>query len=298
MCQLHLIKKYKSKIDDYDLNQMSKLMLFGSKFNNDAFGLFNQNNYFKSGGKFNEEILPRDKLIKDTNFIIGHNRASTSMSFWDEKVNQHHPFVLNDLVLVHNGVISNYRKIKKKYNLISEIKTDSYIILYLIDMFLNQSKKSTRKQKLVDAINKTLSELEGTISIFLYDAQLDCLIYYKNMMTEFSLYILDEKILVGSTKYDNIDYVYQSIRSRREIFIENGTVYEITSNPKKPIITLSSIEESSGLLEKWFIYKIFDFIITIMMSPFVLVTMTWDSLQTFFKDKKSNNQNLKGGLKK
>ena len=78
MCQIQIIQKLgKEKINKGDLGEFFKLMCFGSIDNHDAFGVFNHNYMFKQKGAFDASKIEEYSLVSD-NFIIGHNRYSTS----------------------------------------------------------------------------------------------------------------------------------------------------------------------------------------------------------------------------
>lgn len=88
MCQIQIIQKLgKEKINKLDIGEFFKMMCFGSMDNNDAFGVFNNNYMFKRKGAFNASKLDEDDLIR-SNFIIGHNRFSTSydVTMWTNNI--------------------------------------------------------------------------------------------------------------------------------------------------------------------------------------------------------------------
>jgi len=137
----------------------------------------------KASGEFDYQLINEKKVMRN-NFMVGHNRLATSgecftypeevidMNYMDmnpwginpftrianwwksldgaiSKNYNNHPFKIGDLLLVHNGIIWNYNKLKKKYKIDTEIETDSYVIIYLIHHFLNKSKQEERLDKIV-----------------------------------------------------------------------------------------------------------------------------------------------------
>jgi hypothetical protein len=248
-----------------DYNEFEKLMSFGSMHNKDAFGLFNSNYWFKQSKIFNPEKLKINKILED-NWIVGHNRFSTSGFFGEgnklfsfkgimnslieaytpewilnkgyyenkrEKNNiiNHHPFVLGDFILVHNGIINNAEELRKKYSINSDIKTDSYVIIYLINYYFNINKEKNREKRLYNSIKMTTKNISGSYSIFLYDKKINKLYYFKNFMTYFNIYRIGKR-LVGSTDDRNIKYIYFG-EEKIKLNIEDNNLYLIEEKIKK-----------------------------------------------------------------
>lgn len=94
---------------------------------------------------------PRGKLG------IGHTRWATHGK--PNNINAH-PHKVGKIVLVHNGIIENYRKLKNKlsgegFNFVSE--TDTEVIAALIHKYYNGD--------LFSAVKRTVEELEGSLAI-------------------------------------------------------------------------------------------------------------------------------------
>lgn len=242
MCQIQFVYN-KEGLQKKDLDELIKLMCFGSLSNNkDVWGIFNKNKMIKKSGEFSPDLI--DDSFLNGNFIVGHNRFSTLgvgqtinwRGHWknkklsgreEEKIKeiQHHPFELTDFMLVHNGIITNALSIFKKYKLKTQIKTDSYSIIFLIDYYFKMSQKETRKLRVIDAIQKTSKKLDGWYSVILYDKKDDAIYYFRNDNTTFHFNLIDKKLLVGSLNKINLNYIY--INQKKEHFI-----------PKKDLIYL------------------------------------------------------------
>lgn len=123
---------------------------------------------FLREGEF-EIIRTKGKLdqltqkIKDRNFEaqigIGHTRWATHGKP-DE--NNAHPHYSRDVVLVHNGIIENYRKLKtvlleKGHKIVSE--TDTEIICHLIQDYLDQG------NDFFVALRRAIKDLSGAYSL-------------------------------------------------------------------------------------------------------------------------------------
>ncbi len=168
MCELQFIKRIDNKnLNDNDLSEFFKLMQFGSLNNSDAFGFFNHNLTYKNKGLFSLNMFNFFKILKKENFLIGHNRYMTTTNNQHNKNN--HPFILNDFVLSHNGVINNEDELKTEFNFLKPVTTDSFLILYLIKHYFKIAKNKIRVNKSKDAIQKTTVKLKGSFSVFLYD---------------------------------------------------------------------------------------------------------------------------------
>ncbi len=111
----------------------------------------------KTKGKIGE----LEKLISSNPPIgklgIGHTRWATHGK--PDNINAH-PHKVGKVVIVHNGIIENYRKLKNKllgegFNLISE--TDTEVIAALINRYYNGD--------LFSAIKRAIDELEGSMAI-------------------------------------------------------------------------------------------------------------------------------------
>ena len=230
MCQIQLIYKRK-KLNNEDLDEFIKLMCFGAFDNGDAWGIFNKSHMFKQDKIFNPASIDLKRFTKD-NFVVGHNRLECgsidTFNFRKKENNNlnNHPFELNDFLLIHNGIIHNAAKLFKKNKLETEIVTDSYIIIYLINKYFKMSLKSSRKDKIIDAIIKTTKKLSGWYSVVLYDKIGDELYYFKDDITKFNFCIIDESILTGSTRKLNLKYTY-SHKPKKYFIPKDNKIYSI-----------------------------------------------------------------------
>lgn len=150
----------------------------------------------------------------------------------------HHPFKLGDFILIHNGTISNAQSLHNKYNFKTNIDTDSYIILELIDYFFKRSNVKNRVKRIAGAIQDTCEKINGGYSVVLYDKRGKSTFYFKNASTSFSLCKYGDKILCGSTSRDNLDYLYFGM-DREDIYIKNKRVYLITSDVTSPVVDVT-----------------------------------------------------------
>lgn len=146
------------------------------------------------------------KSPKNTIFCLGHNQAPTSNQRAFNK-NTCHPFRASNWLVAHNGVLTNHLKLLKKFKLKPNTEVDSNAIPILIDYF-NQTCNE------VDAIIKTLSLLEGTFAVWIYNEDTN------------NVYIARQ----GSTLFGNIKTgSFCSIQSKTDwIELSEGILYQIT----------------------------------------------------------------------
>lgn len=133
-------------------------------------------NIFKDKGRVNhlKEII---NINEKCNIGIGHTRWATHGE--PNKLNSH-PHISNSgrFVLVHNGVIDNYKKLKSHYlsNFSFYSETDSEVIVNLIEYY------TLIKNMSVDsAIKKVMVKLEGSYALLILDKEnLDRIYIAKN----------------------------------------------------------------------------------------------------------------------
>ena len=149
---------------------------------------------------------------------IGHTRWATHGSPSD--VNAHPHFNKDEsIVVVHNGIIENYLKLKGKlqkrgYEFISE--TDTEVIVHLLDYYY--------KGNPLEAIIKVMHRMEGSYALG---------IIFADRPKELYAVRKDSPLIVGSTKNGNIiaSDVPAVLRYTREVcFIENEEIVRITES--------------------------------------------------------------------
>ncbi len=147
---------------------------------------------------------------------IGHTRWATHGSPSD--VNAHPHFNADkSIVVVHNGIIENYLKLKKKlekkgYEFISE--TDTEIIAHLLDYYYQGNP--------LQAITKIMHRMEGSYALG---------IIFKERPGELYAVRKDSPLIVGHTEGGNIiaSDVPAVLRYTRDVyFIENEEIVRMT----------------------------------------------------------------------
>ena len=96
------------------------------------------------------------KYSKSKKTFIGHTRLKTHGDQFQNENNQ--PIKYNNLSIVHNGIIVNYEKLLKEFNLSPRSQLDSEVILLLLDHFLD-------KDSLESALKQTIKKLSGKLQL-------------------------------------------------------------------------------------------------------------------------------------
>ena len=151
-------------------------------------------------------------------FRSGHTRWATHGSPSD--VNAHPHFNKEEsIVVVHNGIIENYLKLKKKlekkgYEFISE--TDTEVIAHLLDYYY--------KGNPLEAITKIMHRMEGSYALG---------IIFKDHPEELYAVRKDSPLIVGHTENGNIiaSDVPAVLKYTRDVyFIENEEIVRMTDS--------------------------------------------------------------------
>jgi glucosamine--fructose-6-phosphate aminotransferase (isomerizing) len=162
-----ILSKYNINIFEYIINSLVQLQNRG--YDSSGICLFNENNFIlhKYASTKDEDSIEKLKNIDfnqyNTNIGIGHNRWATHGPKND--INSH-PHISNNtnIVVVHNGIIENYKKLKeflisKSFKFYSD--TDTEIIANLLEYY------STDENNFTDAIKKTIDNLNGTYGLII-----------------------------------------------------------------------------------------------------------------------------------
>lgn len=149
---------------------------------------------------------------------IGHTRWATHGSPSD--VNAHPHFNKDkSIVVVHNGIIENYLKLKKKlvahgYEFVSD--TDTEVIAHLLDYYYNGNP--------LQAVTKIMHRMEGSYALG---------IIFQDHPDELYAVRKDSPLIVGRTKGGSIlasDVPAVLKYTRDVVFIDNGEIVRMTEN--------------------------------------------------------------------
>lgn len=198
--------------------------IFGSK-NLKIFGRLYQQNLvrgeFAYGGVYLTKNTPiivkkegKETLAEKYNnsvlFYSGHTQAPTS-SAQTYNTDTSHPFIFNDWVVSHNGVLTNHKLLRTQYNIIANTNNvvDSSIIPILLSKF-------TAAEALdeLDVVIRVMSLLEGTHSTAIHNIQSG------------NFYITR----CGSTLFKDYNGNYSSTSFEGSEIVSDGSIYKYTDN--------------------------------------------------------------------
>lgn len=127
-----------------------------------------QTNVFKCAGRVSDlrALCASEKMLASCG--IGHTRWATHGGVNDTNA---HPHQVGKVILVHNGIIENYRELIADYDLQGELKseTDSEVVAALLNRFYEGNPQ--------DAIKKTVAKLKGTFALVILFADQENVIY-------------------------------------------------------------------------------------------------------------------------
>jgi len=153
-----------NKATDVILSGLEKLEYRGY----DSCGIFfhdiHNNRYVTYKDKGRVQHLIQDFEYDFENHLgIGHTRWATHGKPNRENSHPHFSYT-NRFVIVHNGVIENYKELTAKYlsGVIFNSETDTEVIVNLIDHFVTEL-------SVEEAIRKTLSLIEGSYALLIVD---------------------------------------------------------------------------------------------------------------------------------
>ena len=177
----------------------------------------NKSVFIKNKGKVSllEERVEKSDL--SGNVGIGHTRWATHGI--PNEINAHPHFNLSkNLFVIHNGIIENFRTLKKgleKLGYIFQTETDSEVLPHLIDSFLN------RGFPLFKAVRLALTEVEGTYGIaVIYEGEPDKIIAARK----------GSPLVIGLG--DNENFIASDVsailaHTKQVIYLEDGELVEV-----------------------------------------------------------------------
>ena len=190
---------------------------------------------------------------------LGHTRWATHGSKTD---NNAHPHISEkgSIILVHNGIINNFDKIKDKLK-ITGINfygsTDSEVIANLIEYYLLYMNDNIQ-----DAIQNTINELEGTWAlIIIYTKQLDTY-YITRKGSPLVIGNNDNYFICSSETSGFIGLVYDYISLNDNAIVEvKNNEYKILNNKDNHIVkkvSLNDIIDTKNPYNHWMIKEIME----------------------------------------
>ena len=171
----------------------------------------------KKAGKISalESILDLGK-IKDCNIGIGHTRWATHGEPADHNAHPHSD-CNNELAIIHNGIIENYRDIKDvllKHGHVFKSETDTEVVVHLVEHYY-------KEMPLLDAVIKSLNSVEGTYAIVIISKKDPDVLIAARKGSPLILGIGEGEMLIASDASAVIEH------TKNVIYLEEGEVVEV-----------------------------------------------------------------------
>ncbi|MDI9312499.1 MAG: glucosamine 6-phosphate synthetase [Limnohabitans sp.] len=137
-----------------NISNITKLANYARRRGKDSSGIvsFSNSQYVIERADFDIEKLLRKKLSFNSNFIIGHSRLITN------GLEDNQPVFRDDIILIHNGIVTNDTIIWEEISEARKFKIDSEVIIGLTLEFLKSSDDFGELSKFL------LSKCKGTVS--------------------------------------------------------------------------------------------------------------------------------------
>lgn len=153
----------------------------------------------KNIGKVDEVAKKEDFLNVNGYTGVGHSRWATHGGITKENAHPHSD-CKNEICIVHNGIISNYKELKdnliKKGHLFKS-QTDTEVISHLIEEELKKYENPS-EEDFINAINYTIKKLEGTYAILILNKNFPNLLIGLRNESPLILGVKDEECFLGS----------------------------------------------------------------------------------------------------
>jgi glucosamine--fructose-6-phosphate aminotransferase (isomerizing) len=209
-------------------------------------------------------------IEKDENYniSIGHTRWATHGGKTDYNSHPHNSSN-GKIIIVHNGIISNFQEIKelylKDYNFYSN--TDSEVIANLIQYF-----KNLLKTNLVDVIHKVTEILVGTWACIIHDLDEPDKLYFMKNENPLLIGFNNDVVMFTSEPSGFLNMIdeYYLLREKTYGWINNNGVKHIIGNYKKLDLIKSSSNDINLSLEypNWMKKEIFEQSkLTVLIDP-------------------------------
>lgn len=170
-----------------------------------------------------------DKIGLPDGFIyLGHNQAPTSSQrAWKEHTS--HPFITKNWIVAHNGVLTNFDKLKKDYLPEHENVVDTSIIPALLAHFEATFDKANTIDKEANLIGYVLDLIEGTFGLWIVNTN------------TLNVYLARQ----GSTLFADKNS-FSSAKGTDYNELKEGVIYKFNNKGVKPV---GSFKSKSPFLE-------------------------------------------------
>lgn len=156
----------------------------------DSVGLFSpKNNIIKKALDIKDFLKENYNNVVEDNIFLGHVRKASSGQTNDKNA---HPFLAGNIILVHNGTITNKWELSNKYDNNTICDTDSEELAHCINKDYQASKQEPEY--------KSLSLYKGTATVMWYNKDNEYLYVFKDKERELYYGLKDEGMYISSNR--------------------------------------------------------------------------------------------------
>ena len=226
MCGIYAIFTKSNALNKNDVIHLAKTAQIRGV---DSAGLVFQadNNITVKKRDFGSETLVKNSGdFTKSAFIAGHSRLVTN----DVLSNQ--PVIKDDLIVIHNGIITNYLEVWDSIGLEPMTALDSELIPVLFQHYKNKGLSDN------DAIEQIFNTCEGVISAILIAPRAHKVFLVSNNgslyygFKEGSLYVSSESYPLTSIQVQNVEQVFDLVSHDYEFHFENIIVDDVVTKKR------------------------------------------------------------------
>lgn len=193
--------------------------------------------YFSSGLLVKDfdkiDIVKYRDCVNESKVIISHQRLATH-GFSKENVQ---PFVNDEFVLAHNGVMADFQKDKAF--------SDTHGFFLDFNDEFKKADGENRQEKIVCAIKKLLDNKSGSWSIVLYDKVENQNYYFKNESTNIECYKTKDFAYITTKEANKVFFPMIGIKKGKfgQVKLSAYNIYKFVIKDKIKVYKVGEIEE-------------------------------------------------------
>lgn len=228
MCNINAIwiNKNNTKLNSFLIAVTSNS--FADNSHGEGVYFSSDNSVIKSKDKI--DYLDYNSQIDNSKLIITHQRYSTS----GFEVKYNHPFENKDFILVHNGIINQFKELDG---------SDTFgFFNKFVNKFNNIKTHTSRECKIVSILKKLFNTDDGSYSIIIYDKKTKVNYYFKNT-PEINFYINDNILFVTTNSNNKIFLSLLGNIKFKKLDIKPREIYKIINGDKIHVYKIDTLPE-------------------------------------------------------
>lgn len=242
MCNINILIK-KNKIKEITPFLMCvSANSFATNSHGEGIFIPSSNRLIKSPGKINYYNYKDE--IENSNLIITHQRWSTS----GFEVKYNHPFVSENFVMVHNGIINQF--------LNGSGSDSSGFFVKLNEEFKKITSHLSREDKILRVLKTLFNKDIGSYSIFIYDRINKNSYYFKNSYTHIYFWYNDNGLFITTSNSNDLFLDMIDKEKFKELEIQDRIIYRI--NPQGWVEKVKELPERKDAEVKTWEFEVQD----------------------------------------